>query len=359
MALGSTRAISGACADRCRAASFCASSTVRAFDQGALGIEQARRVAQKNQLVRLDRDGNGFGNFFPGQIEYLAGRRGADRRDQDQVFLGKVGVNFLGDHFAHGAGVLEVDAIDHADRARGNEIAAGDAQEGAGHRRVGQALRQQRLDLDAAHAHGPFDAFQSRGIGDAQALVELRREAACVHLGVDLRPRAMHQHQAYAHAVEQRDVVDQRLRGARFEHFATEGDDEGAAAKGVDVGRRLAHPGHQAGVGVVLAAAGLGRHAARLPFVGLAALAADDLDRAEASGRGGPAAGFAGLAGAAARAGAACFAAFPSSFLLSSLAVFSFLLDLGGFSGLACGIGLPSSSASRRSQIVRRILTRA
>jgi len=62
-------------------------------------------------------------------------------------------------------------------------------------------------------------------------------------------------------------VMDQRLRGAGFEHFATEGDDEGAAAKGMDVGRRLTHPGDQAGVGIQLTAAGFQGHVAGLPFL--------------------------------------------------------------------------------------------
>ena len=105
----------------------------------------------------------------------------------------------------------------------------------------------------------------------------------------------MHQHQADAHAVEQRNVMDQRLRGAGFEHLATEGDDEGAAAKGMDVGRRLAHPGDQAGVGIQLTAAGLQGHAAGLPFVGLTAgltvlAAGGALGRAGAFGAGGPSA---------------------------------------------------------------------
>jgi hypothetical protein len=183
-------------------------------DQRALAVAQPRCVAQVDQLVGLDRDRDGLRHFFPGQVEDLAGGRGADRGDQHHVLLRQVGLDFLGDHLAHRARVLEVDAVDHADRARGDEIAAGDAQEGARHRRVGQALGEQRFDLDAGHAHGALDAFQRLGVGDAQALVEARRQPACMHFGIDLRPRAMHQHQADAHAVEQRDVVDQRLRGA-------------------------------------------------------------------------------------------------------------------------------------------------
>jgi hypothetical protein len=175
-----------------------------------------------------------------------------------------------------------------------------------------------------------------------------------MHLGVDLRPRAMHQHQADAHAVEQRDVMDQRLRRARLQHFAAEGDDEGAAAKGVDVGRRLAHPGDQAGIGVGLAAAGLQGHGAGLPFFGLAARDAGVLARAAcAAGRvglAGGATGLGGLAGVVTATGLAGAADFIFFVPLSSLP---------GFSGFARGTGLPSSSASSRSQIVRRILTRA
>ncbi len=52
----------------------------------------------------------------------------------------------------------------------------------------------------------------------------------------------MHQHQADAHAVEQGDVMDQRLRCAGFQYLAAKGDNEGTPAKGMDIRRGLAYP---------------------------------------------------------------------------------------------------------------------
>jgi hypothetical protein len=71
----------------------------------------------------------------------------------------------------------------------------------------------------------------------------------------------MHQHQPDAESVQQGDVVHQ-FRKARVGHrLAAEGDDEGASAMGVDIGRGLAHPvdeGVACGLGVVVWAGAMG-----------------------------------------------------------------------------------------------------
>ena len=217
------------------------------LDQCALLVDQAWRLAKEDQLVRLERSGDRFGHLLPGKVEDLAGGRDAERRDQHHILLIEIGADLLGIDLAHGAGVLEVDAADHADRLGGDEVAAGDAHPGAGHRRVRQALGKQGLDLDAGHAHRALDAFQGGAVGYPQALMEMRLQTAPLQLGIDLRTRAMNQHQAYSQAFEQVEILRQRLGGfgPALEHLATEGDDEGAATKGIDVGRGLAHPGHQ------------------------------------------------------------------------------------------------------------------
>jgi len=53
----------------------------------------------------------------------------------------------------------------------------------------------------------------------------------------DLRPRAMHQHQADAEAVQQREVVNQAGEVRVGNRLAGEADDEGAAAMRVDTAR--------------------------------------------------------------------------------------------------------------------------
>jgi hypothetical protein len=62
---------------------------------------------------------------------------------------------------------------------------------------------------------------------------------------LDLRPRAMHHHQADAEADQQIDVVGQRLGELAGHRLAAEGDDEGLAAKGIDVGRDRPEPGNE------------------------------------------------------------------------------------------------------------------
>ena len=61
-------------------------------------------------------------------------------------------------------------------------------------------------------------------------------------LRLDLRARAMHQHQPHAEAGEQIEVVRQRDELAVGHDLAAEGDDERAPTEGVDVRRRGAEP---------------------------------------------------------------------------------------------------------------------
>ena len=56
----------------------------------------------------------------------------------------------------------------------------------------------------------------------------------------------MHQHQADAQADQQIDVVGQGLGELAGHRLAAEGDDEGLAAEGVDVGRDRPEPGDEA-----------------------------------------------------------------------------------------------------------------
>ena len=69
---------------------------------------------------------------------------------------------------AHDAAVDEVDAVDDADRLRGQEVARDDAHDRVGHRRVRQALRERRLDLEAQLAGRFLCAVERDRVGDAQ-----------------------------------------------------------------------------------------------------------------------------------------------------------------------------------------------
>ena len=131
-------------------------------------------------------------------------------------------------------------------RLCGDEITRYGIDDSAGHGRVGQALRQQRIDLHPQHANRFLDALQCYPVGDAQAVVILRAHPALLHLCFDLRPRAMDQHQPDASCLQQVDVLRQHRELAVGHHLATEGNDKGLAAKAVDVGCNGTKPGDKA-----------------------------------------------------------------------------------------------------------------
>ena len=215
------------------------------IEQFAGLVSDPPTVGQIDQLVGLDRHGDGFGRFFHLQVEYLAGRRRPFAIEQHDVAEAKLGVDAFGIHLAHLAGVLQVDAVENADRLAGDEIAADDADAAVGHRRIGQALREHGLDFERDAAHRIKHAIERRRIGDAVTAVIERLEVLFAQLFLDLRAGAMHQHQANAQADQQIDVVSQGLGKLAGHRLATEGNDEGAAAKGIDVGRDRPEPGDE------------------------------------------------------------------------------------------------------------------
>jgi hypothetical protein len=116
---------------------------------------------------------------------------------------------------------------------------------GARHGRVGQALAEGGLDLEAQLARGLLRAVQRVGVGDAHAVRELRRDALGAQLFVHLRAKAVDQHDAHAHGPDQRHVLRQRAHLAGGQRLAADADDEGLAAVHVDVRRDRAEPGHE------------------------------------------------------------------------------------------------------------------
>jgi hypothetical protein len=66
-----------------------------------------------------------------------------------------------------------------------------------------------------------------------------------LELLVDLRAKAVHQHDLHAHALDQRQVLRDVLQLAGGDGLAGDADHEGLAAVHVDVGRHRAEPGHE------------------------------------------------------------------------------------------------------------------
>ncbi|MCY1546208.1 hypothetical protein D9M68_821960 [compost metagenome] len=146
---------------------------------------------------------------------------------------------------------MVVDAVDHTDGPRGDEIAGAHPQPRTLHRRGGDIHGQARLDGDAQLAHGVDHALQGRTIGDPQVAVEVRGQAASGQARLDLRARAVHQHQAHAHAVQQHQVVDDIAEVRVSDPLAGQHHHEGAVPVGVDVRSSVAQPVDVVGHGSV------------------------------------------------------------------------------------------------------------
>src|SRR5690606_22153986 len=142
----------------------------------------------------------------------------------------------------HFARVLVVDALNHADGPRGDEVAAGDTQAGALHRRGGHVHGQACFDGDAQLADRVDHAFKRGRVGDAQVLVKARSQPALSEARFDLWTRTADQYQAYAEAMQQHQVVDDIAEIRVGDTVTGQHDHEGAVAVGVDVGRGVAQP---------------------------------------------------------------------------------------------------------------------
>jgi len=215
------------------------------IDQFAIALEDPAAVAQIDQLVGLDRHRHGLGHFFHLQVEDFAGRRRPFAVQEQDVAQAQLCIDPLGIDLAHLAGVLQVDPVQHANRLAGDEIAADHANPAVGHRRIRQALREQRLDFQIDAAHGVEHAIQRLRIGHAVAAVIARLDVLLAQLFLNLWPRAMHQDQADAQAGQQVHIVGQGLGKFAFGRLAPEGDDKGLAPEGVDIGRDRPEPGDE------------------------------------------------------------------------------------------------------------------
>ena len=208
-------------------------------------LADARHLGDEQQLVGLQGDRRARRDVFHRQVERLAGRREAERREQQH----RADVDRAPDRrrvdLADDAAVHEVDAVDDADRPRGQEVARDDADDGVGHRRVRQALRERRLDLEAQLAGGLLGAVERDRVGDAHAVAVARLVALRAQLLVDLRPKAVHEDELDAHRLQDRQVLGERGELAGGDQLAGDRDHEGLAVVGVDVRRHGAEPRHE------------------------------------------------------------------------------------------------------------------
>jgi len=205
----------------------------------------ARNFGQEQQLVGLQFDGHAGGHLFHGEVESFTRGREAKGREQHHGPHFQRASDAQHVHLAHQARVLKVHAVQNAYRPGGDEVARNDTHRRAGHGRVGQALAEGGFDFVAQLAGGFFGTVERDAVGDAHAV----RILGCVALGrqllVDLRAKAMHQHDLHTHALDQRQVLRQMPQLARGNGFTRDAHHEGLAPVQVDVGRHRTEPGHE------------------------------------------------------------------------------------------------------------------
>ena len=91
--------------------------------QHALRIEDAVHLGQKNELVGIQFDRGAAGDIFEGQVEGLAGGTEAQWCHQDDGATVEREADGLYVDLARDAGMQVIDAIDHANRPRGDKVA--------------------------------------------------------------------------------------------------------------------------------------------------------------------------------------------------------------------------------------------
>ena len=148
------------------------------FVQGQLphrrlgGVAERRILAQIHELRRLQFGGHVAGDLLRTQVEDLAGRGVAERRDEHDGALVEVGANRFGVDPTQLSRVLEIDSVAHSQRAGDEEIPRAHANARSRHRRVGKAHRQQRLRPGACRRVRLHHASECPRAGDACSVRE-------------------------------------------------------------------------------------------------------------------------------------------------------------------------------------------
>ena len=138
--------------------------------------------------------------------------------------------------------MLKVHAIHNAHRFGGDEVARDDADGGASHRRVWQALAESGFNFVAQLASGLLGAVQRHAVGDAHAVGVLGRMAFGQQLLIHLWAKAVNQHHFHTHTLDECQVLHQAGQFARCDGFASDGHHKGFAAVHVDIGCNRSKP---------------------------------------------------------------------------------------------------------------------
>ncbi len=169
-------------------------------DLGAVAVEQAALLGQVDDLERLEGAGQLGGGHVGVDVEQLALGRHGERGQDGQVAVLD--------------GVLDggrVDLVDLADEAVLVAVEVVGAQGAEGHGAHADAVvAQLAVQLVVLLLEQLVGDAQRAGVGDADALLEVRLDAGVLEQPVELRAGAVHDHRAQA------DVVEEGQAGAQL-----------------------------------------------------------------------------------------------------------------------------------------------
>ena len=213
---------------------------------------QALDVGEDHQLLRADRDGErGGGRVGVDVVELAVGAR-RDRGDDRHLALVEQRLHDLRPHLDDLADLPEVDllAVDDHPAPLGGEQPGVLAGQADGERAVGVDQPDDlRADLaDEDHA----DDLHRLGGRHPEPAAELAGHPQAVEVGGDLRPAAVHDHDADPGVPQEHDVLgERRLQLGAGHRVAAVLDDDGAAGEGLQPGQRLDERGGLGQRGVV------------------------------------------------------------------------------------------------------------
>ncbi len=203
-------------------------------------VYDALRGAKPNHFFRLQFDGQLGGDLFRRQVKTFTrhgDRHGPHQHDGTAVQLAMNGV-FI--DAANATAVAIIHTVVHAKRLSDDEVAAHHVDMRALQRRIVQAHREARSDIQLQQPRSLLNQFQRFGIGYAGVLVVNRLMVVCRQVGVNLRTCAIHHNQPDTEAVQQANIIDDAGKVFMLNGFAAKHDDKRFSPMGVDIGNRMA-----------------------------------------------------------------------------------------------------------------------
>ena len=171
-------------------------------------VVNALRRAEANHLLGLQLNRQLSGNFFRSQVKTFAGDGDGYRPHQHNGAAVELAVDRLFINTTNTPAVTVVDTVIHAQRLGDDKVTADHIDVRALERRIVQAHRQTRGDIQLQLARCLLNQFKGFAIGDTNVFMIGWLMLMFGQIGVDLRTRAVDQHQADAQAMQQPYIID-------------------------------------------------------------------------------------------------------------------------------------------------------